>query len=51
MTADILFLLTLFAGGALVGWWARSGPLFGWAALLFPLTLPPLSLGLTALFC
>ena len=41
----------LFAFGALAGLLSRWGPLSGWAALGFPLVLPPLGIGLTALFC
>jgi hypothetical protein len=44
-------MLALFACGALVGLLSRWGPLTGWAALAFPLVLPPLGLGLTYLFC
>lgn len=51
MTPEALILLGMFAGGALAGplsWW---GPPSGWAALAFPLVLPPLAIGLTILFC
>jgi hypothetical protein len=51
MPAEALILLVMFAGGALGGLLSRWLPLSGWAALVFPLVLPPLGLGLTALFC
>jgi hypothetical protein len=51
VNAEILIVLGLFAGGALAGLLSRWGPLSGWAALAFPLLLPPLGIGLTILFC
>jgi len=51
MSAENLFVLGLFACGALAGLLARWGPLSGWAALAFPLVLPPLGIGLTVWFC
>jgi len=51
MTSENLFLLTLFAGGAFLGLLSRWGPLSGWAALVFPLVLPPLGIGLAIAFC
>jgi hypothetical protein len=49
--SDFLFLVAIFTCGALAGWLCRWVPLSGWAALLFPLVLPPLGVWLTALFC
>jgi hypothetical protein len=51
MTAEALLPLGLFASGALAGLLARWGPLSGWAALAFPLVVPPLGAGLAAAFC
>lgn len=51
MIAEVVLMLGLFACGALVGLRARCGPLSGWAALAFPVVLPPLGIGLTRLFC
>lgn len=51
MPAETLILLGMFAGGALAGLLSRWGPLSGWAALAFPLVLPPVAIGLTILFC
>jgi hypothetical protein len=51
MLAEVLLMLGMFVGGALVGLLARWGPLSGWAALAFPLLLPPLGIGLTIQFC
>ena len=50
-TLEILLMLGLFACGALAGLLSRWGPLYGWAALAFPLVLPALGIGLTRLFC
>jgi len=49
--AETLLMLGLFAVGAFLGVVSRWGPLSGWAALAFPLTIPPLALGLTVMFC
>ena len=51
MTDENVLLLALFVGGAVVGLLSRWGPLSGWAALAFPLLLPPLGVVLAALFC
>ena len=51
MTSDSLFVLGILACGALAGWVARWGPLSGWAALAFPLIVPPLGIGLGMQFC
>jgi hypothetical protein len=51
VTEEVLFLLGMFGGGALVGLLSRWGPLSGWLALAFPLLLPPLGFGLTIWFC
>ena len=51
MTGENLVLLELFVCGAFAGLLSRWGPLSGWAALAFPLLLPPLGIGLTMLFC
>jgi hypothetical protein len=48
---EMLFLFGLFACGALVGLASRWGPLSPWAALAFPLVLPPVAVGLSAAFC
>jgi hypothetical protein len=51
VSSENVFLLVLFACGALAGLLSRWGPLSGWAALAFPLVLPPLGIGLVILFC
>jgi hypothetical protein len=51
MLEEALILVGMFAGGAVLGLLSRWGPLSGWAALAFPLVLPPLGFGLTILFC
>lgn len=43
--------LGLFAIGALGGLMSRRAPLSGWVALVLPLLLPPLGLGLMIEFC
>ena len=48
---ETLFLLSLFACGTSIGLLSRWGPLSGWAALIFPVVLPPLGVGMCALFC
>jgi hypothetical protein len=50
-TLEIVFLLGLFACGALAGLLACWGPLSGWAALAFPLVALPAGIGLTITFC
>jgi hypothetical protein len=52
MQTELLLLLGLFACGAVAGllaprWTSPSG----WAALAFPVVLPPLGIGLGCLFC
>jgi hypothetical protein len=49
--AEVLLMLGLFACGAPAGLPARRGPLSGWAALAFPVVLPPLGIGLTRQLC
>jgi hypothetical protein len=49
--AGALFVLGIFGGGALVGLLSRWGPLSGWAALVFPLVLPPAGVVLGMQFC
>ena len=51
MTPEIILLLVLFAGGAVVGLWPNCGPGSGWAALFFVSALPPLGVGLAWSFC
>jgi hypothetical protein len=51
MGSEELFLLAMFACGALAGLLSRWGPLSGWAALALPAVLPPAGFGLTAMFC
>jgi hypothetical protein len=48
---EFQFLVAMFACGSLAGVCARWAPHSGWAALLFPVALPPLGLWLTAIFC
>jgi hypothetical protein len=48
---ETLLMLGLFACGALAGLLSRWGPLSGWAALAFPLVVPPVGIWLTRLFC
>ena len=48
---EIVFILGLFACGAVAGLLSRWGPLSGWAALIFPAVLPPLGIGMSILFC
>lgn len=50
-TLEVLLMLGLFACGAAAGLLSRWGPLSGWAALAFPLVLPPLGVWLTRVFC
>jgi hypothetical protein len=45
------FFSIIFAIGALAGLLSRWLPLSGWAALLFPILLPPAAFGLSILFC
>ncbi len=49
--SEFVFLLGMFACGAVAGVLSRLGPLSGWAALAFPVMLPPLSIGLMISFC
>jgi len=51
MTAETVYVLEVFAFGALLGLLSRWGPLSGWAALAFPLVLPPVGIVLTQAFC
>ena len=51
MTAENVFLITLFACSAIAGLFSRWAPLSGWAALAFALALPAAGLSLTAAFC
>jgi len=51
MTAEMLLLLGMFACGALVGLLSKWGPRSGWVALVLPLVLPPVAIGLAACFC
>ena len=51
MPSEALFLLGMFCGGAVAGVLSGRLPLSGWAALAFAVVLPPLGLGLSALFC
>jgi hypothetical protein len=48
---EIVFILGLFACGAVAGLLSRWGPLSGWVALIFPVVLPPLGIGMSILFC
>jgi hypothetical protein len=48
---EVLFVFGLLAFGAVVGLLSRRGPLSGWAALAFPVVLPPLAIRLMLLFC
>ena len=48
---EVLFLFGMIAFGAVVGLLSRWGPLSGWAALAFPLLLPPAAIGLSMAFC
>jgi hypothetical protein len=50
-TQELVILLGLFACGAAGGLLSRHGPVSGWAALGFPLVLPPVGFWLTVLFC
>jgi hypothetical protein len=50
-TLETLLMLGLFACAALAGHLSRWGRLSGWAALAFPLVLPPVGIWLTRLFC
>ncbi len=49
--AEVLLMFGLFACGAVAGLLSCRGPLSGWAALVFPVVLPPLGVGLAILFC
>jgi hypothetical protein len=51
MDSEMLFLLGMYAGGAVLGMLTRWGPLSKWVALIFAILLPPVSLGLTWKFC
>jgi len=48
---ELILLLGLFACGGLAGAMSCWGPLSGWAALSLPLLLPPIGIGVLALFC
>jgi hypothetical protein len=48
---EIVLMLGLFVLGGCVGLLARWGPRSGWAALGFPLVLPPLGIWLSQVFC
>jgi hypothetical protein len=43
--------LAIFAAGGAVGFLSRRLPKSDWVALVAPMTLPPLGLALTAIFC
>ena len=49
--AQVLFMFGVLALGGGVGLLSRWGPLSGWAALAFPLVLPPVAIGLCMAFC
>jgi hypothetical protein len=49
--AQVLFMCGVLAFGGGVGLLSRWGPLSGWAALAFPLVLPPVAIGLSMSFC
>jgi hypothetical protein len=51
MTSESAVLLSLVAGGTFAGILSRWGPLSGWAALIFPIVLPPAGLMLCFMFC
>lgn len=51
MDSEVILVFGLFLGGGLIGMLSRWGPLSGWAALVFPLVLPPLGVGLAMTFC
>jgi hypothetical protein len=45
------FVFGLLGLGAAAGLLSRWGPLYGWVALLLPLVLPPVGIGLGMAFC
>ena len=49
--AQVLFMFGVLALGGGLGLLSRWGPLSGWAALAFPLVLPPVAIGLSMAFC
>jgi hypothetical protein len=49
--AQIAIMLGMFVFGAAAGVVSRWGPLSAWAALAFPVVLPPLSIGIMMSFC
>jgi hypothetical protein len=49
--SEFALLLGMFAFGTSMGLFSRWGPLSGWAALAFPLVIPPLGVWFCALFC
>jgi hypothetical protein len=49
--SEAIFLLAVFCCALLAGILSRWGPLSGWAALVFPLLVPPVGFGLTLAFC
>jgi hypothetical protein len=51
MNEEQILVLALFSVGLLVGFLSRWGPLSGWAALILPLVVPPLGIGLAMKFC
>jgi hypothetical protein len=51
MDSEMQILLGMFAAGTILGILSRWGPLSGGLALFVAILLPPVSLGLTWLFC
>lgn len=51
MPSETMLLLGLLLGGTCTGILSRWGPLSGWAALIFPIVLPPAGLLLCFMFC
>jgi hypothetical protein len=51
IVSEIVLLLGMFACGAAVGALSRFGPLSAWGALVFPVFLPPVGIGLGMAFC
>jgi hypothetical protein len=49
--SDAVLVPALFAVGALAGLLTKWAPLSGWAALAFPLVVPPLGFWLASQFC
>ena len=49
--SEEVFVFGLLGLGAVLGLLSRWAPLYGWLALLLPLLVPPVGMGLGMAFC